>query len=503
MASSAAARSADEHMRRHTTEMAAAPKRARAWEGLTLAQHYMLASLLVLVVSMAGLGWWLGREIEMGVIQRTAATTAVYLESFVAPHLQTLDQSPMLTPEQVETLDRLLSETQLGRQVISFKVWGPDGRVIFSPLPSVMGRSYPVTDELARAWQGERSSEISNLEGEANAVERQHTSRLLVTYSPIYAAGSERVIAVAEFFQQVDELQREVVDAQRRSWLIVGLAAVIMYLLLAGIVKRGSDTIGRQRRELEDKVSLLTHLLTSNEALSERVRLAASRTTALNERFLRRISAELHDGPAQDLSYALLRLDSVGADCAAGHEDLAKIQMSLDRAIHQVRAISAGLRLPELDRLTLAETIERVVKLHERRTETRVELRCGELPAQVPLPLKITTYRVIEEALNNAYRHGGGLGQRVSMHATADHLHLRLADRGPGFGGPSPVTGEQHLGLVGMRERVESLGGLFRIDSSPGHGTTISARLPCHVAVAPERSEWPWEQEGVASDDSH
>src|SRR5205809_555232 len=86
-----------------------------------------------------------------------------------------------------------------------------------------------------------------------------------------------------------------------------------IYLLLGGIVRRGGQTIAAQQAELRDKVAQLTALLAQNEALSSRVRTTSARTTALNERFLQRISAELHDGPAQDLAFALLRLDSIAA----------------------------------------------------------------------------------------------------------------------------------------------------------------------------------------------
>ncbi len=172
--------------------------------------------------------------------------------------------------------------------------------------------------------------------------------------------------------------------AQRHSWLLVAAVTTLMYLLLAGIVRRGNDTLVRQQEELQDKVVQLTTLLAQNKELHERVRRAATRTTALNERFLRRISAELHDGPAQILSLALLRLDSIIAYCAkcllpnganrSCQEDLDMIQISLRHALVEMRIIAAGLRLPELENRPLTETFTRVVRTHEQRTETKVLL---------------------------------------------------------------------------------------------------------------------------------
>ena len=210
---------------------------------------------------------------------------------------------------------------------------------------------------------------------------------------------------------------------------------------------------------------------------------AAGRSAAVNERFLRRISAELHDGPAQDLSLALLRLDHVAARCAAKDDapqadaDLRVIDSSLQRALREMRSISAGLGLPQLGDLSLAETAYAVVRMHERRTGTRVEFRLDDLPEQAPLPVKITVYRVIQEALTNAYRHAGGVGQVVSVRSSAGRLCVEISDSGPGFSVAQPHLQAEHLGLIGMRERVESLGGVLRVHSSPGRGATIAAEL--------------------------
>ena len=95
---------------------------------------------------------------------------------------------------------------------------------------------------------------------------------------------------------------------------------------------------------------------------------------------------------------------------------------------------------------------------------------------------KITLFRLVQEALTNAYRHAGGAGQRVSLCYDGGRLHVEVADAGPGFGFPATAEWDKHLGLVGMRERVESLGGNFRVESAPGRGTRIIA----DVALADE-----------------
>ena len=451
---------------------------------LSLSQQFMIASLVILVLAALGLGWWVGRQIERSVVHRTAETTALFVDSFVAPNLQELSTSDRLTPAHIATLDRLLEDTPLGQQIVAFKVWDANGRVLYSAEPAAIGQTFPMGESLQAAWTGEVESEISTLDAAENILERTQRSELLETYSPVRLGGSDEIIAVAEFYQTVDALQRDIATAQQRVWLAVGLSMTGIYLLLAGFVGRASDTIDRQRDALSDQVIQLTDLLAQNEALHDRVRRAAARTTALNERVLRRISADLHDGPVQDLGLALLRLDPVAAHVAeteppgsAIRGDLDVIHGSMQRALGEIRAISAGLGVPQLNDLTLPQTLARAVRVHEGRTGTAVAFDLDGTPDRASLPVKITLYRLVQEALTNAYRHAGGAGQAVSLRYDSGRLHVAVSDTGPGFVDGGAAEWDKHLGLVGMRERVESLGGNFRVASAPGQGTRVIADL--------------------------
>jgi signal transduction histidine kinase len=270
--------------------------------------------------------------------------------------------------------------------------------------------------------------------------------------------------------------------------MAIGLVTLVMYLALAGFIQRISDVIARQQYKLSAQVAQLTDLLGQNAELHERVRRAAHRSTTLNERVLRRIGAELHDGPAQQLSLSLLHLDRVSEyfeqrpEAADVGEHVDVVHNALVQSLQEVRAISAGLGLPELQSLSLADVALRAVHTHERRTKTQVAMQLGELPDRASLPIKITLYRILQEGLRNAYRHAAGVGQTVMVRADAKLLLIEVADQGPGFRPPSIAEWYDHMGLSGMRERVESLGGLFSITSQPGQGTRIRANLPLNEA---------------------
>jgi len=457
---------------------------------LTFSQRFMFASLGILLAGMAGIGAWVGKQIETGVIHRTGATTALYVDSFVAPIIQELGQSNELLPDQVKKLSKLLQDTPMGHQIVAFKVWDTRGKLLYSTDPNAIGKSFPMHEGMLRARLGEVDSEVSFLQEEENAQLGATYEKLLETYSPVWSNGTNKIIAVAEFYQSTEGLDREISVLKRSSWLVVGLAILVMYLLLSGFVRKASDTITQQQAELGRKVSQLTELLLQNRELHERVRRAAASVALLNESHLRRIGSEIHDGPAQDLGLSLLKLDAVVGWIEAHPQEqfdqgmlaqLNEVEAALQNALKEMRGIATGLSLPQLTDLSLAETVIRVVRAHERRTGTQVALELESIPEQVALPLKITIYRLIQEALNNAYRHANGAGQQVRVHGEDDQLVVEISDNGPGFH-PEQVTGSDgHLGLGGMRERVESLGGLFKIESQIEHGTRVIACLPYQV----------------------
>ena len=458
---------------------------------LSLSQRFMLAALLILLVGLLGIGRWVEQQIVSGVIHRTGVTTALYVDSFVAPELQDLNQATELRPENQEALRMLFLDTPMGNQIVTLKVWTPQGKLLFSTDPTLqIGKTYPMHDGMLRARLGAVISELSTLEEEENRTLGEQFDQLLETYSPVWLSGTGQIIAVAEFYQRTDDLKQEIASIQRQSGLVVGLTGLLIYLLLAGFVRRASNTILSQQEELATRVKQLTTLLVQNQELSERVRRASASVALLNESYLRRVGAELHDGPAQDLGLSLLKLDALAGkiekqpqlpQLQAWVVEINKIEASLQNALKEVRGIATGLSLPQLTELNLPETVTRVVRTHERQTGTQVALELDPGLSTVELPLKITVYRLVQEALNNAYRHAGGVGQRVHISAQGEQLVVEVSDRGPGFISAPGTEWNGRLGLSGMRERVESLGGLFTIKSQPGQGTTIRAVLPCQV----------------------
>ena len=453
------------------------------WSALNLAGQFAVAALVVLGCGMAVFGMWVGSRIEKGVLQNTAAGVAVYINSFVEPHVQELGKAAELTPESERALDALLKDTPLGRKVVAIKIWAPDGTIVYSNKKDMIGRKFPLSSRLQAALRGEISAEFDELHDDENKLERQLGVPLFEIYSPIIGTSSNRVIAVAEFYEEAAQLQAELRKARLQSWYIVALVTLAMLSILFGIVRNGSQTIATQERALRDRIDELSGLLAQNESLHQRIDEIHRRSVETNDLVLRRIGSELHDGPAQLISLALLRLDALrpkskGDTGEVPMDDFERIRGALVDSLAEIRNMSAGLTLPELDRVTPAEALALAARTHERRTGTTVKSELTGLPPHLSNALKACLYRFAQEALNNAFRHGGGRGQTLRGTCAEDVLQVEVADAGPGFAPDNGKrTDESRLGLTGMRDRVASLGGSLDIQSQPGQGTRLTARF--------------------------
>ena len=212
---------------------------------ISLTKRFALASFAILVAGMILIGWWVTQQIEKGVMNRTAAIAASFVTSMVSPHLQTIGQSGQLGTEQTDALNQLLYTTDLGERIVSFKVWSKEGRILYSTQSEIIGQVFPVKSDLAKVFQGETVSHVSNLSDPENVYERQRFQRLQETYTPVRSLGTGEIIGAVEFYESTDALASEVQSARLQSWAIIGGATLAMYLLLLGMVKGASITIGR------------------------------------------------------------------------------------------------------------------------------------------------------------------------------------------------------------------------------------------------------------------
>jgi two-component system NarL family sensor kinase len=202
------------------------------------------------------------------------------------------------------------------------------------------------------------------------------------------------------------------------------------------------------------------------------------------ERERKRIASELHDGLGQALALAKLTVEDAlirlhGGRLSEAREMLAAAVVRISEAIGDVRQICSELHPILLDRLGLVAALAslcRRVDEHAERSRVRFDGRVED--EEVPDSLKPDIFRIAQEAINNALRHGSASTISVSLERIEAGVLLTIRDDGVGFDtltvadDPAAVSG---LGLIGMRQRVESAGGSFLIQSSVTGGTLVSA----------------------------
>jgi signal transduction histidine kinase len=427
-----------------------------------LETRFLLFSLVVLVVGAFVIGSWASSTVRAGVLARSAATTALFAESFLGPEIEDARLDEPLDPRLVTRLDGLFVAPGFRDRIVSFRIWSPNGVVRYSRDHRSIGKTYPPEGNLTRVFEGKVISGISSLDEPEHVYEAARWERLVETYVPIRSLHSGNVVAAAEFYELPDDLEAELSAAQRDGWLIVGLATVTMFILLNGMVRAAGRTIRRQNSALI--------------AIANRLRLASARAVEADEAMLRRVSQDLHDGPAQDLALASLQIDQI-REAVRDAEDAPNVDLvaeAVKRALVSMRDASEQLALPVLDDLSPRQIAERAADQHQHRTGELVEVS-GDAERAPPPPVAATVFRMIAEALANSARHGGPGLRRVSIGASEGQLRVVVEDRGRGF---DPTHTPENLGLRGVRERAEMLGGRMSVQSRPDDGTTVTLEIP-------------------------
>ncbi|WP_068113310.1 sensor histidine kinase [Tropicimonas marinistellae] len=431
------------------------------WKGAPLATQYAVASGAVLVVAAILVGMIVSARIEENVVRNSANSTALFMESVLAPIGQQLADQESLSPGARRGLEEIFQNTPIGERVISYKIWKPGGRVVEASDQAIVGEVFPVTDGLRSAWEGEVAAEFEALGDAEDAGEQQLGLPLLEIYSPIREYYSGDIIAVAEFYEVHEQLAADLSRARRDSWLTVFGAFGGLGLALYLIVLRGSRVIERQQDRLQKQFQDLEALSKRNQDLRRRVRDAAGRSAERADRSLRQIGADLHDGPAQQLAFAALSLDSLRDRHSSSEpqKEIDGIECAIEAALTEIRTISRGLSLPDVAERQPAEIVAMAVEEHRSRTGNSVdEIISCELSVDMPLAARLCLFRFVQEGLNNASRHADGAGMEVQLACEQARLILSVRDAGSGF---DPEQTPFGLGLSGLRDRVESLGGVF------------------------------------------
>ena len=446
---------------------------------LSLTQRLLAGAVIVVVLGMAALGFWTSETLKDGLLKGISSTAAASIDALIAWQLTDLGPERPLNPDDLERLGNIfaIGNEALSTRLLQIRLHDRSGEIIYDS-----GDGLVETEDRApfidAARAGVMTANLRELDVAPVGPVAAHRVSVLKVYAPIHVPGTADTLAVAELYFSAGALLALQAEAQRNVWILVAVIGAAIGGLLYLLVDRSSRLIRTQRERLAENLARSRRLARENLALhrsSEQLRLAA---TTSNENLLAQIGSDLHDGPLQLLTLIILRLTRDRGELPEGvDERAATVQLARD-AISELRNISTGLVLPELAEMDLAGAISSAVSRHQELTGSKVALALSGVNFDTSDAMKVCAYRVVQEALNNAYRHGEHHGQKVAARLEDDALVLEIENRARASDAGAANDGRLPLGLKGMRFRVEALGGVLVADFGEADTSRVIATIP-------------------------
>jgi signal transduction histidine kinase len=283
-------------------------------------------------------------------------------------------------------------------------------------------------------------------------------------------------LSIADTIESVNQQQLMRRDEQllgRFSSVRSRLVLALFIILLVGVGQAVFSTAHLLRLERWN----LQHLQEVMEARQELKNLSA-KLVATQENERKSISRDLHDAVGQSMSAVQFELHDLAIALrpygAPFKERVDRIRELVESSLAVIRNMALLLRPSMLDDLGLAAALEWLAREISRPTGVRIQVRADDLPGELPDEHKTCIFRIVQEALNNVCKHANANSVEITARTSDSRLVVTVQDDGRGFQN-GRATG---LGLTGMQERVESLGGTIKITSGLGKGTLIEVALP-------------------------
>ncbi|MGO8763989.1 MAG: sensor histidine kinase [Limisphaerales bacterium] len=323
-------------------------------------------------------------------------------------------------------------------------------------------------------------------------IARLHEHILVTTVLPGSLDGKRDTLTrrAGTFFTEaitpIEKTYHTVREAALHLNKIVGMLSQRTVELAASNLELEKEIV--QRKAVEAALKKSEHhygeLLSQSDRLQEQLRQLSRQTLMAQEEERREISRELHDVIAQTLTGINVRLAALAREAATNtkglNRNIARTQRLVERSVDIVHQFARDLRPAVLDDLGLIPALHSFAKYFSKRTGILVHLKAFAEVEQLDMAKRTVLFRIAQEALTNVARHAQASRVEVNIQKLPDTIRMRIKDNGKSFQVNRILHGKggKHLGLLGMRERLEMVGGHFSIESTPGKGTTVTAQIP-------------------------
>jgi two-component system NarL family sensor kinase len=382
-----------------------------------------------------------------------ARSTGVLADAVVQPALR--DNLVSGDPAAFEAMDRVVRDHVLGPAIIRVKIWTPDGRIVYSDEPRLIGPRYPLGAEERDVFTHPATrGEVSDLSRPENTFERGK-GKLLEVYRPVWTPSGDPLLM--EVYAPYDGV------TARASQLWRAFAGITVSSLLALVALM---------------LPLIWRMLTRLRDAQEQRALLLERAVQASNDERRRIAGTLHDGVIQDLAGASYVVSSAAARSTAASEpglatDLRGAADTVRRGISGMRTLLVDISPPNLEASGLLAALEdRVASLGARDIDVLMDLDPRAVRHLSPLQERLF-YRVAHECLLNTIRHARAGHVTLTLRDDQDAAVLEISDDGVGFDPEAAMAdpAHGHFGLRVLTDLAHEAGAELYVASAPGAGT--------------------------------
>jgi len=215
----------------------------------SLLTRFSLITFLITAAIAVGLALGIEHQLEQNALRQAAESAADQVSTILNPNLQPTDLAGPLDPVRYARIDTLVQQNILSKHIVRVKIWNRDGLLLYSDAKEVVGRYFPVSDELKEALAGEIATEVSDLTKEENVAEQGRYDRLFEVYIPLQPYGSTQSVGVYEIYYASDVLEPSLDEMRRFVWVSVGFGFLILYVSLFTLVRNASRELIRRNEE--------------------------------------------------------------------------------------------------------------------------------------------------------------------------------------------------------------------------------------------------------------
>lgn len=275
-----------------------------------------------------------------------------------------------------------------------------------------------------------------------------------------------------------------------RSFFMVPLHAEGKMIGALSVSSFDVDTFLPSHIEDTLAISIPLGLLIKNAQLLEQLQAANQRLLSLTSHLVsaqederRRISLELHDEAGQALTALKLSLAMIQSELPGECQGIqAQVREAIgltEKTMNELRLLAHNLHPPAIDTVGLSQTLRDYCQRVSRQSGIEILYRDSQLN-HLPGQIQISLYRVVQEALTNIVKHSGASRVEVQMESDAESIRVKVTDNGRGFSPDQThaFAAPKGLGLIGIHERLEALGGTLKIETHPGEGTQLITQIP-------------------------